>query len=110
MVVRHAEDEANPDGGADILSSVGMRHADLYPKLFREYLAMTHGIGPDGTEVSVCPIGKIIAIDPVSNPQNNSPGSNPYETIRPLAECPRASNSNQGSSGGVLLDGVQLGH
>ena len=58
MVVRHAEDEANPDGGADILSSVGIRHADLYPKLFRDYLARTHSIGPDGTEVSACPIGR----------------------------------------------------
>ncbi len=85
MVVRHAEDEANPDGGADILSSVGISHANLYPTLFRDYLATTHSIGPDGTDVSVCPIGRIIAINPVSNPQNNSPGSNPYETIRPLS-------------------------
>ena len=86
MVVRHAEDEANPEGGADILSAVGLRHADLYPKLFRDYLATAHGIGADGTEVSACPIGKIIAIDPESNPENRSPGSNPYETIEPLAD------------------------
>ena len=36
--------------------------------------------------MSVCPIGKIIAIDPRPNPENRSPGSNPYETIKPLAE------------------------
>jgi hypothetical protein len=86
MVVRHAEDERNPRGGADILSSVGKKHAALYPKLFRDYLARPHNVGPNGADVPVCPIGKIIAINPASNPQNNSPGSNPYETIRPLAE------------------------
>jgi hypothetical protein len=85
MVVRHAEDEANPNGGPDILSSVGKRHAELYPKLFRDYLAETHSIGPDGADVSVCPIGKVIAINPAPNPQNRSPGSNPYETIKKLA-------------------------
>jgi len=87
MVVRHAEDENNPNGGADILSAVGRKHAALYPKLFRDYLAGSHTVGPGGADVSVCPIGRIIAINPVSNPQNNSPGSNPYETIRPLAEA-----------------------
>jgi hypothetical protein len=86
MVVRHAEDEANPDGGGDILSSVGIRHADLYPKLFRDYLATVHSIGPDGAEVSACPIGRVVAIDPEPNPQNRSPGSNPYETIEPLSD------------------------
>jgi hypothetical protein len=86
MVVRHAEDEANPRGGADILSAVGRKHAALYPELFRKYLAQTHGIGPGGADVSVCPIGKIIAIDPNANSQNHSPGSNPFETILPLAE------------------------
>lgn len=86
MVVRHAEDEANPAGGADILSAVGRKHAALYPELFRKYLAKPHSIGPAGAEVSVCPIGKIIAINPKPNSQNGSPGSNPYETIRPLAE------------------------
>ena len=87
MVVRHAEDESNPSGGADILSSAGKKHAALYPKLFRDYLAETHSIGPGGADVSVCPIGKIIAINPAPNSQNNSPGSNPYETIRPLAQA-----------------------
>ena len=86
MVVRHAEDEANPAGGADILSAVGRRHAALYRELFRKYLAKPHSIGPAGAEVSVCPIGRIISIDPKPNSQNGSPGSNPYETIRPLAE------------------------
>lgn len=86
MVVRHAEDGANPAGGADILSAVGRKHAALYPELFRKYLAKPHSIGPAGAEVSVCPIGKIIAINPKPNSQNKSPGSNPYETIRPLAD------------------------
>jgi hypothetical protein len=86
MVVRHAEDGPNPAGGADVLSAVGKKHASLYPELFRKYLAKTHSIGPGGAQVSVCPIGKIIAIDPQPNPGNRSPGSNPYETIKPLAE------------------------
>jgi len=84
MVVRHAEDKANPDGGADILSEVGIAHAKLYPKLFEKYLAKTHGIG--GAEVTVCPIGKIIAIDPKANAVNPSPGTNPFNTIDPLAK------------------------
>ena len=89
MVVRHAEDKANPAGGPDILSTVGKKHAELYPELFRKYLAKTHNIGPGGAAVSICPIGKIIAINPESNPQNQSPGSNPYETIKPLAKSLR---------------------
>jgi hypothetical protein len=86
MVVRHAEDEANPSGGPDILSSAGKTHAELYRKLFPDYLAETHSIGPDGADVSVCPIGKIIAINKDPNPQNRSPGSNPYKTIEPIAK------------------------
>ncbi len=86
MVVRHAEDGSNPAGGADILSSVGKKHAALYPKLFRDYLTRTHSVGPNGSEVPVCPIGRILAINPTSNQQNTSPGTNPYETIKPLAE------------------------
>jgi hypothetical protein len=87
MVVRHAEDEKapNPPGGPDILSAVGEKHARLYPKLFQKYLAVTHGIGSGGAEVKVCPVGKIIAIDPVSNPENRGPSTNPYKTIEPLA-------------------------
>ena len=49
-------------------------------------LATAHSIGPDAAEVSACPIGRIIAIDPAPNPQNGGPGSNPYETIEPLSE------------------------
>lgn len=89
MVVRHAEDESNPAGGPDVLSVVGKKHAALYPEFFRKYLSKTHAIGPGGTAASVCSIGKIIAIDPKPNGQNNSPGTNPYETIRPLAEALR---------------------
>ncbi len=85
MVVRHGEDKPNP-GGPDVLSDEGITHAGLYPELFREYLAEPHKVGAGGTEVSVCPIGKIIAINPTENPENRSPGTNPYETIRPLAE------------------------
>jgi hypothetical protein len=86
MVVRHAEDQDNPAGGADILSAEGKIHAGLYPKLFRDYVAETHGVGPAGADATVCPIGRVIAIDPASNSQNNSPGTNPFETIKPLAE------------------------
>lgn len=86
MVIRHAEDGPNPAGGADILSAAGKRHAALYPELFRKYLAKSHGIGHGGAEVSVCPIGKIIALNPNPNPENRSPGSNPYKTIEPLAK------------------------
>lgn len=84
MVVRHGEDKPDP-GGPDILSDEGNTHARLYPKLFRDYLAEPHKVGAGGMEVSVCPIGKIIAINPNENPENLSPGTNPYETIKPLA-------------------------
>jgi hypothetical protein len=86
MVVRHAEDGPNPKGGADVLNAVGKKHAALYPELFRKYLAEPHSIGPGKAEATVCPIGKIIAIDPTPNPQNWGPGTNPYCTIKPLAE------------------------
>jgi hypothetical protein len=86
MVVRHAEDEANPNGGADVLSAVGKQHAALYPEMFHSYLAEPHSLGVDGAEVTVCPIGKVIAIDPNPNAQNRSPSTNPYETIKPLAQ------------------------
>ena len=86
MVVRHGEDMANPAGGADILSPAGKKHAALYPMLFADYVATTHGVGPGGAKVSVCPIGRIIAIDPIKNGQNPGPGTNPYETIKPLAD------------------------
>jgi hypothetical protein len=86
MVIRHAEDEADPAGGPDILSAVGKEHAALYPELFAKYLAKPHGIGPAGADVRVCPIGRIIAIDPHPNSANRAPGSNPYETIKPLVQ------------------------
>ncbi len=87
MVVRHAEDEPNPAGhGPDILSTLGKEHAALYPELFKKYLANPHNIGPDRAEVKVCPIGKIIAIDPHPNSVNPGPSSNPYDTIEPLVQ------------------------
>jgi len=88
MVVRHAEDGDNPKAGEpDILNAAGRQHAALYPKLFQTYLAESHSIGPGGAEATVCPIGKIIAIDPTkNNGQNVNPGTNPYCTIEPLAE------------------------
>jgi hypothetical protein len=87
MVVRHAEDGTNPRGGADVLTAVGKKHAALYPELFRTYLAEPHSIGPGGAKATVCPIGKVIAIDPTpNNGENNSPGTNPYCTIKPLSE------------------------
>jgi hypothetical protein len=88
MVVRHAEDQKNPKGGADILSPAGIQHAKLYPQLFEKYLATPHAIGPGGADVTVCPIGKVIAINPKSNPQNLSPGTNPFETIKHVVANP----------------------
>src|SRR4051794_34743670 len=85
MVVRHAEDGPNPAGGADILDPSGLQHAQLYPKLFAQYVAEPHGLGPDGAKVNVCPIGKILAIDPKPNDANGGPGTNPYKTIEPTA-------------------------
>ena len=82
MVVRHVEDAANPKGGADILDAAGIKHADLYPQLFRDYLAESGTVLSGG----VCPIGKILAIDPTGNPQNWGPSTNPYKTIEPLAK------------------------
>ncbi len=82
MVVRHAEDGPNPKGGADILDAAGIKHAALYPELFRSYLAESGTVLPGG----ICPIGKIIAINPTGNPQNWGPGTNPYKTIEPLAQ------------------------
>lgn len=99
MVVRHGEDQANPNGGADILSSAGERHAALYPMLFADYVSDTHGVGPGGADVPVCPIGRIIAINPEANPQNTSPGTNPYETIRPLADALGLSIEKKDASG-----------
>jgi hypothetical protein len=87
MVIRHAEDEANPAGhGPDVLSALGKEHAALYPEMFAKYLAKPHSIGPDGAEEHVCPIGKVIAIDPFPNSANRAPGANPFDTIRPLVE------------------------
>jgi hypothetical protein len=44
-----------------------------------------HGLGPGGEKVKVCPIGKILAIDPQPNRVNGGPGTNPYKTIEPTA-------------------------
>ena len=107
MVVRHAEDESNPAGGPDILSSAGRKHAALYPRLFHKYLSTPHGIGPDGAATAVCPIGKILAIDPKPNAQNNSPGTNPYQTIKPLAQAlglPIQTKDAQGISYSTVYD------
>ena len=49
------------------------------------YLAEPHGVGAGGAKAKVCPIGRIIAIDPAKSNQNEYPGTNPYETIKPLA-------------------------
>jgi hypothetical protein len=49
-------------------------------------VAEPHGVGPDGAKVKVCPVGKVLAIDPYDNDANHSPGTNPYETIEPTAD------------------------
>jgi len=82
MVVRNAEDitlEAEPFHD---LSPSGREHAQLYPTMFSEFLAQAQSVGLGGASVSVCPIGKVIAIDPVGNPTA-------YDTVRPLAESLR---------------------
>jgi hypothetical protein len=87
MVVRHGEDVDIVAQPYHALGPSGLHHASLYPSLFKQYLAAPHGVGPAGASVTICPIGKIIAIDPTwNNSANPSPSPNPYETIRPLAE------------------------
>lgn len=83
FVIRHAEDEKDLDGGPDKLSTIGLRHADLYPLLFEQYLSTTHGVTNDKKP---CPIDRIIAIDKDPNDANRSPAGNPFNTIKPLAD------------------------
>ncbi len=85
MVVRHAEDTAS---GPHALTEAGENHADLYVSLVDEYVfGKAHGLGPAGADVCVCPVAKVVAIDPESNAVSSSPSSNPFETIRPLANA-----------------------
>lgn len=87
MVVRHAEDIDIAAQPYHDLAPSGRQHARLYPSMFSQYLAAPHSIGPGGTDATVCPIGRILAVDPTwGNASNPSPSPNPYETIRPLAE------------------------
>ena len=84
MVIRHAEDGG--ENGEHYLTDAGMNHANLYINLFNSYVyGKAHSIGKGGEEVCICPIKKIIAIDPNPNSINKNPSSNPYETIKPLA-------------------------
>jgi len=82
MVVRQAEDITLEVEPFHALSPSGSRHALLYPTMFSTFLETARGVGPDRTSVSVCPIGKVLAIDPVGNPTA-------HDTIRPLAESLR---------------------
>ena len=87
MVVRHAEDIDIAAQPYHDLAPSGRQHARLYPSMFSQYLAAPHSVGPGGTDATVCPIGRILAVDPTwGNASNPSPSPNPYETIRPLAE------------------------
>lgn len=84
MVIRHAEDGG--ENGEHYLTDAGKNHSNLYVKLFSDYVyGKAHSVGNGGKEVCVCPIKKIIAIDPNPNSINKNPSSNPYETIKPLA-------------------------
>jgi hypothetical protein len=99
MVLRHAEDQANPAGhGPDVLSPLGKEHAALYPEMFAKYLATPHGVGPDGAQEDVCPIGKVIAIDPKPNSANRAPGANPIDTIKPLVAHLNAAREERGEA------------
>lgn len=85
MVIRHAEDEMKDN--EHVLTDAGKNHAELYIKLFNDYIfSNSRALGTGGLEVCVCPIGKIIAIDKDSNIINDSPSSNPYRTIEPLSK------------------------
>ncbi|CAB4947586.1 MAG: hypothetical protein F2842_06245 [Actinobacteria bacterium] len=82
MVVRNAEDITLEVEPFHKLSPSGSEHARLYPMLLSGFLAQSQSLGPSGASVSVCPIGKVLAIDPVGNPTA-------HDTIRPLAESLR---------------------
>ena len=85
MVIRHAEDGG--ENGEHFLTDSGKRHAELYIKLFNDYVfSNSRALGNGGLEICVCPIGKIIAIDKDLNKINSNPSSNPYRTIEPLAK------------------------
>ncbi|MGL4206323.1 MAG: hypothetical protein ACRCRW_09445 [Aeromonadaceae bacterium] len=83
MVIRHAEDGG--ENGQHYLTAPGMNHAKLYVSLFDSYIHdKSHQIA--GEEKCICEIDNIITIDPEPNAGNINPSSNPYETIRPLAD------------------------
>jgi len=85
MVVRHAEDTSS---GPHALTDAGNNHANLYVSLVDDYVfGKAHGLGAAGAQVCVCPVGKVLAINPTSNAVSANPSSNPYETIRPLAKA-----------------------
>ena len=84
LVVRHAEDQKVGFG----LTAAGKNHAALYPEMVNTYVyGKAHGLGPAGEDVCVCPVSKIIAVDPKPNSINANPSSNPYNTIEPLAKA-----------------------
>lgn len=85
MVIRHAEDGGI--NGEHFLTDSGKRHAELYITLFKDYVySNSHGFGTGGSEVCVCPVGKIISIDNKANDLNKNPSSNPYKTIEPVSK------------------------
>lgn len=97
MVIRHAEDGG--ENGQHYLTGPGLNHAKLYTTLFDSYIhGKSHEIA--GEDKCLCEIDKVIAIDPDPNAGNSNPSSNPYETIRPLAN----SISGVGTAGIQVMD------
>ncbi|MCE0721957.1 hypothetical protein [Legionella resiliens] len=89
FVIRHAEDTQS---GEHALTAEGIRHAELYVMLFKNYIwGGTHRIGKDKSHACVCPIGKIISIsnkggDIVPRNPNPNPSPNPYKTVEKLSK------------------------
>lgn len=77
MGLRHAED--TPDGKKS-LTDPGKNHARLYIDMFKAFVfGKSHKVGPGGKDMCICPIKRLIAIDPNTTP-------NPFDTLAPLAQ------------------------
>jgi len=87
MMMSDAENGGGSPAMQNELSPSGKQHAQLYPSMISHYLAEPHELMSSDSAVTVCPVGKIIAVDPASGSGSNAaPIPNPYNTVRPLAE------------------------
>ena len=100
MVMSDAENGGDAPASHYELSPSGKQHALLYPSLFSEYLAEQHDLPSADNPVAVCPIGKIIAVDPASPvASNRSPLPSAHTTVLPLAESLHLSIEVEDSQG-----------